>query len=88
LEVQQLLQPGPRGDPLVVDAYRVLHPQSNPAGTFTGFAESDTGVRIDYVFCGPRLRATAAEIIRTRYDGRLPSDHYPVLVRFRYGQEE
>ncbi|WP_238392571.1 endonuclease/exonuclease/phosphatase family protein [Paenibacillus antri] len=53
--------------------------------TFHGFRGGERGRPIDYIY----YRGFAAEgvevaVDRARYDGRYPSDHYPVYARFRW----
>lgn len=63
------------------DSYRKLHPQRSPdEATFNGWKDRREGSRIDFVLHTAEFTPTAAEIIRTKYDGRLPSDHYPVTA--------
>jgi endonuclease/exonuclease/phosphatase family metal-dependent hydrolase len=70
---------------LLVDSYRVLHPDEQPAGTFTGFKiDATTGEKIDYVLVPPGTVVLQAEIVRTQRDGRYPSDHFPVTTRFSW----
>ena len=70
--------------PPFVDSYRRLHPDAQPAGTFTGFAFGKIdGEKIDYVLVPPDAEVQQAEIIRWSRDGRYPSDHFPVVARVR-----
>ena len=73
------------GEFVLVDSYRRLHPQG-AAGTFTAFApDSDGGAhKIDYVFAGPGLTPRAAGIERRQFDGRYPSDHFPVWAELAW----
>lgn len=73
---------GPDVSPLLVDSFRVLHPDATPVGTFTGFKpEAISGDKIDYVFVPPGTEVRDAAIIRTSREGRYPSDHFPVTAR-------
>lgn len=66
------------------DSYRSLHPQRSPDEvTFNGWTHALIGSRIDFVLCTAEFTPTAAAIIRTTYEGRLPSDHYPVTATLR-----
>ena len=49
---------------------------------------ANNGARIDYVLYTGGLIPTAAEIVRTSYDGRWPSDHYPITATFRYAANQ
>lgn len=73
-------QPAP-----VVDSYRAVHPNPEPAeGTFSGFAaDTKEGARIDWIGASRHWRIPAATIDRTVKDGRTPSDHFPVTATLR-----
>jgi endonuclease/exonuclease/phosphatase family metal-dependent hydrolase len=72
-------------DAPVVDSYRTLHPQrTEQEGTATGFDPQRTrGVRIDWIAPSRSWQIVAAEIDRTTYDGRMPSDHFPITAVLR-----
>jgi endonuclease/exonuclease/phosphatase family metal-dependent hydrolase len=57
-------------DPLPVD----------PGGTEHSFTGAIDGNRIDYVLVGPGVQVSKAWIGHVRPEGRLPSDHWPVLA--------
>ncbi len=68
----------------LVDSYREVHPVRDiQEGTFNAFTGATFGARIDHVLHGRRLEATGAAIVRTEFDGRNASDHYPVTARLR-----
>ncbi len=68
----------------LADSYRQLHPQrSSDEATFNGWKPTVRGSRIDFILHTQEFMPTAAEIIRTAYDGLLPSDHYPVAATLR-----
>lgn len=48
-------------------------------GTFTGFdlSKPPSGP-IDYIFTKPTISVKSYQVIDTKYEGRLPSDHYPI----------
>lgn len=65
------------------DSYRVVRPDETPFFTYHRFAGSRAGGRmgkIDYVLCDDRWTVLDAGIVRDEFDGRLPSDHYPVVA--------
>lgn len=65
----------------LVDAYRAVHPKQQPDElTFNGFRGRTRGKRIDFIATAPAWQPMSAEIVRTQFDGVLPSDHYPVVV--------
>lgn len=67
----------------LVDTYRVHVPEkSNNEGTFSGFKPQQTGGnRIDWIAVSRGLRVLNAEIVRTHFDGRTPSDHFPITAK-------
>lgn len=65
----------------LVDAYRVAHPEPTPdEGTFGGFSGQTGGARIDWLLVSPTLKVLSADIERRNFDGRDPSDHFPVTA--------
>jgi endonuclease/exonuclease/phosphatase family metal-dependent hydrolase len=69
--------------PRLVDTFRVLHPNA-PGGTGNKGWDGDiTNYKIDYVFAPRSSDVIEAQIVRTLYDGRYPSDHFPVTARVR-----
>lgn len=71
-----------KGDKLR-DTFRVLHPDQKTVGTFGGFRGRKDGAKIDYVLCTSEWHVLEASIDRRAFDGRDPSDHFPVLARLR-----
>jgi len=66
------------------DSFRLLHPDTVEVGTFNAFRSDATrGPKIDYVLVPAEAEVIEAAIIRTRRDGRVPSDHFPVSARIR-----
>jgi endonuclease/exonuclease/phosphatase family metal-dependent hydrolase len=73
-----------RGPAPFVDTFRVVRPDEQPAGTFTGFKSGNiTGDKIDYVLVQPDAEVMRAEILRDSRNERYPSDHFPVVARVR-----
>lgn len=63
------------------DSYRKLYPRRSPdEATFNGWSDTRKGSRIDFVLFTAEFAPITARIIRTRFDNRLPSDHYPVTA--------
>ncbi len=52
--------------------------------TFHNFQGGVEGEPIDYLYASPDVRIRSARIDRDRYDGRYPSDHYPVIAEIEY----
>ena len=74
-------------DQRLTDSYREFHPQRrDDERSFHDFQGGEEGSRIDYIVHTAGLRATAAEIVRTAYDGRYPSDHYPVTATLEWNE--
>jgi endonuclease/exonuclease/phosphatase family metal-dependent hydrolase len=77
---------GPAPNPiLLVDTFRVLHPDDKEVGTFNDLQGKRSGPKIDYIFAPGDLEVLQAEILRTQYGGRWPSDHFPVTATLRLG---
>ena len=61
------------------NAYSVMKEQV--AGrTYHGFDGGDTGEPIDYIFVTSEVQIVSIRINRKKYNGRYPSDHYPVAA--------
>ncbi len=67
------------------DCYRAVHRDRSPEeSTFNHWRGTTEGSRIDFILYTEELTPTAAAIVRTSYDGRWPSDHYPVTATLQY----
>lgn len=65
----------------LADTYRVAHPEpTQDEGTFGGFRGETSGPRIDWILASPPLKVLSADIDRRQFDGRDPSDHFPVTA--------
>lgn len=65
------------------NAYSVLQKENRDVGaTFHHFLGSEFGERepIDYIFVSPDLEIHNVMIDREQYEGKYPSDHYPVIA--------
>jgi endonuclease/exonuclease/phosphatase family metal-dependent hydrolase len=69
---------------LMVDTFRVLHPDAKDVGTFNGFKGNRKGDKIDYIFTLPGVKVLEAKILYDNVDGRFPSDHFPVWATLRF----
>lgn len=65
------------------DAFQKVVGDETDAGTFNSFEGVRTGPRIDWILHTADLVPVACEIVRDSRDGRFPSDHFPVVARFR-----
>lgn len=67
----------------LLDTYRVARPDESPSFTYHRFhghrSKGDRG-KIDYILCDEHWTVVGADIVRSEFDGRLPSDHYPVTA--------
>lgn len=66
---------------VMLDSFRVLHPDVTEVGTFHGFEGRSEGGKIDYIFVSRDAPVQKAEIVSTQKDGRYPSDHFPVTAQ-------
>jgi endonuclease/exonuclease/phosphatase family metal-dependent hydrolase len=66
-----------------IDSYRSLNKFSDREGTFHGFKGTQTDERIDFIFVNSFFTPIKSEIIRYNRHGLYPSDHFPVISRFK-----
>jgi endonuclease/exonuclease/phosphatase family metal-dependent hydrolase len=79
---------GAAGRPLL-DSFRALHAErTREESTFSAWNGRTAGSRIDFILHTDEFTPTAASIVRTSYDGRWPSDHYPVTATLRLDGRE
>lgn len=65
----------------LLDSFRTVHPErTREESTFSAWSGRTAGSRIDFILHTAEFTPTAASIARTSYDGRWPSDHYPVTA--------
>jgi endonuclease/exonuclease/phosphatase family metal-dependent hydrolase len=63
------------------DSFReVFPPRGNDEASFHDFGGETAGSRIDFILHNRDLKATDAGIVHTNFDGRYPSDHFPVTT--------
>ena len=59
-----------------------------PEGTFNDFRlQPETSKTIDHILVGNNIAVTRYAVIAQNVDGRMPSDHYPVLADLALGPE-
>ncbi|MDG0811391.1 endonuclease/exonuclease/phosphatase family protein [Cohnella rhizosphaerae] len=64
-----------------INGYSALSGGAAAAGaTFHDFRGGKTGEPIDYIFASPDVAVERIEVDRGLYEGRYPSDHYPVCA--------
>ncbi len=69
----------------LLDAYRVAHPdRTQDELSFHAFRGGTRGSRIDWILHDDSFTVLDAQIDRTDFDGRFPSDHYPVTATLRW----
>jgi endonuclease/exonuclease/phosphatase family metal-dependent hydrolase len=72
------------GQGVLIDSYRELYSKRSPnESTFNHWVGTLEGSRIDFILHSDQFQVIAADIVRTSYDGRWPSDHYPVTATLR-----
>jgi endonuclease/exonuclease/phosphatase family metal-dependent hydrolase len=60
------------------DSFRIVHPNDTIVGTFNAFRGEQSGDKIDAILVSEDWHVRSAEIDRTMYGDKTPSDHYPV----------
>ena len=61
-----------------------IAPPYGPPGTFTGFdIAQNARMPIDHIFLSRDILVDRYAVITQHWGGRLPSDHYPVIVVLR-----
>jgi len=66
------------------DSFRELRPERSPdESSFNDWRGTLRGSRIDFILHTREFTSVAADIVRTSYDGRWPSDHYPVVATLK-----
>ncbi|MDQ3963657.1 MAG: endonuclease/exonuclease/phosphatase family protein [Actinomycetota bacterium] len=63
-----------------LDTFREIHPDAVDVQTVHHYGETSGTRKLDYILCDVRWRVLSADIIRAPAEGRLPSDHYPVVA--------
>jgi len=72
----------------LADSFRELRPKrSENEASFNDWAGTLKGSRIDFILHTREFTPVAAEIVRTSYDGRWPSDHYPVTATLKWNRK-
>ncbi|MCK9280875.1 MAG: endonuclease/exonuclease/phosphatase family protein [Melioribacteraceae bacterium] len=65
------------------DSYRALNKRTDREGTFNDFKGIENEERIDFIFVNRFFTPIKSEIIRYNRNGLYPSDHFPVISRFK-----
>jgi len=71
---------------VVEDAFHKAKWVYAPTGTFTGFSvKNHSDRRIDHIFISSQFEVSRYGILTDTYaGGRLPSDHYPVMIEVKF----
>lgn len=70
---------------VLFDAYEKAEVKLAPNGTFNGFNVNIKPVgRIDHIFVTKHFEVQKYGILTNTYNGRYPSDHFPVMVKIKY----
>lgn len=64
----------------LVDTYRKLHEKQANEGTFNSFKGETNSGKIDFIFATKDFQVKQSAIVRTSYEGKFPSDHFPVTA--------
>ena len=62
------------------DKRDLKHAKSENEGTFNSFKGEMNGEKIDFIFISQNIKVKDTEIVRDSYDGKYPSDHFPVTA--------
>lgn len=81
----------PQSEPIIIITKQLIDSQTAdkslsmaPEGTFNNFDTSTpSSERIDYIFTGKGFSPKSYTILRETFDGRYPSDHFPVIAVIR-----
>jgi endonuclease/exonuclease/phosphatase family metal-dependent hydrolase len=65
---------------MLLDTFRVAHPDEKDVGTAHGFKGGVSGAKIDYIGVNDAWKVSDAAIVRTHEGRRYPSDHYAVTA--------
>ncbi len=82
----QIITQGWDGKKLIDSQFISLYPHHGPTGTFTGFDFAKLAKPlelIDYIFVNEKISVILHGTLSDTYDGKLPSDHFPVLAEIK-----
>lgn len=70
------------------DTFRDRFPEAEGVGTFGAWVGRTDGEKIDYVLTDGGFVTVSAAIDRRTFDGRNPSDHFPVVTTLRFAERD
>lgn len=65
-----------------IDTFRHVNPRG-VGGTYNLFRGFRYGPKIDFIFSDTGAEVISSNIIRTHFDGRYPSDHFPITASLK-----
>ncbi len=71
----------------LADCRQTAPPQEEPVGTWHDFGRQLQGAKIDHILIPACAKVIEAEVDRRQFDGRYPSDHFPLRAVFCLGAE-
>jgi len=72
----------------LTDAWQLASPDKPAPGTFHGFKGNSDSGKIDHILVPESVRVLSADVDTRMFDGRYPSDHYPVIAVIQYANWE
>jgi endonuclease/exonuclease/phosphatase family metal-dependent hydrolase len=72
----------------LTDTWQMAYPDKPAPGTGHGFRGSTNGGKIDHILVPESVRVLSAEVETRMFQGRWPSDHFPVIAVVQYGDWE
>lgn len=73
-------------DPMV-DVWSYLHPDQPSVTTFQAFGTQPQGPCLDHIFINASVGIIEAAVDARMFDGRCPSDHFPVIATLQFETE-
>ena len=68
----------------LTDAGLIDSAEGDDTGSVHDFAAEWVGSRIDWIFHSGDIVTESSAVVRTSFDGRYPSDHFPVTASLRF----
>ncbi len=68
----------------LTDTWRAADADETHCGTYNWFRGVRGGRKIDFILTSDNVRVAETEIVRDHWNGRYPSDHFPVTARLLF----